>query len=1591
MNQEDAVKSFLDEIIQDANSGRVFVPFIGSGLSSPSGIIMGMEFTNYLSFTTYLVLCDPKGRDPTHGEGHPAHWDLREQGWPPLPASHEVGEAKKWILARFTEICKHLEWDFSESEGQIQSLVSTRKTRSALDEFVSSTSQPPIPIIIRASSAVAEEERLMKFRKVLSQQRNSSQRNEEFPWMHQGVSYEDTVVETGIRALADWRATLSFLARCRVGHDNPVRLTIGNLDPSIIDNFNATITRDKWPSLGHKIISHLSEPLRINTILTTNFDTLMEQAYRAMSIPLSVLPVSSRGDLPHPRTVSSSDSLVKLHGESHDTRADLSLDDEPSEEDKKTFSEYMKRGTGHLLKGERGRYLSSRLLVVGYSGNDHRCVQMIKYWLESAKDKSKVYWICFSENDSKRVQELFASATYSGRIRTIQTHRPDLLLYELYQRLTLSLPPGGLTYEFSHVLPPKRKDAFDYSHDKVSEIVSITDEVVQTATLHERAEVARELVAKQDKRLLRDAVVMFGQNLILKAVCPSGNAAQNLRHILGDAEFWVPRYRFLDDKQGKKTKAAIGKMKHQPMLINLSGGVVRSASLAADVISTQQYRKVFWIELQDYMDADSLLRDFLRSLSLRFGQFQAKHVTLHPLASGLPKKPKSNDTESDKDSELKLDRLVSHLENALREYRVDPSSVVVMFNGRDSYGVGAGLTISTWNLGVEPIWQLNFLIEMLARAGIPTVYFPCTEERAVRKKQFIASVSVLVGLPEDDFGPAPSLSEKESGWPHDPLTSFSKKDESVTEALAVELSVFPDIIKDALQEFYEVDAGASGIQVKLKPGLNSDKLPKLQFLYALTLFRHSRHPNAVASEGTYACPYRFQSSAIDNDFIRSVQASQWVADLRNKRVFFTKPGGALWMHRDIREAIQKIIEQTLIPPFNNKQRQNWRFREVRGRLHFWIGDWFRKAYCSSGHLTPVGESVYHLISSAVYAQYAVPKTNVKTGSEVDELHMKYRQMMFESAVVQASKMLLLAWGSIELWQASSAEVAWLSRQHREDVLAQLKASLEVIDPASWKILENIETSNGYDCEAGGNRFVACVLEFLRIHAALESAVLLEGGHTERGATSWATQSSIMTKLVPTSEILARGGASAPIVLKHGINEIGEPKDTFQGKLDKAFEDAKAGDLWFALNSALVNREKARGAFGQKKVEWKSDATAQTFQNTVWVLSEAAYVLLRRAKLEFHATGEVSRVTWLTSTLCCNLGIDLCKQLPAWSLAFETESRIKIHSIYAVGLANLGRFFEANRHLNEAHALESKWGHGGRKGHARIGIRRAEVKLTECYWISLFLSPELELRSNGEATVKIIGTKTSETFLMPAINIGATECWHSSEIADLLDANDWAETDYKQRLVPPNIFECIRQSVPVSDPSAMDYAEKWRDATQEKLRLQFSAILDEAVRCLDIAETNLGGVAQSSLWWSRLHTLRLRVFGLLQHLGADAEHCIIFRKHSADRGIFNSFVSATRIAAEDDFRRLRALRYFAEANRWYCRHRDPVLASEIQKGDKKAIEKYLPESVEVARALAKELSSKIRMRKFKENASEVRSGDLLKRAIRRTIKQFPEFK
>ncbi|MEM9644901.1 MAG: SIR2 family protein, partial [Planctomycetota bacterium] len=570
---------FIGKLVHDADVGYSFVPLVGSGMSSPSGIIMGMEFTNYLAFVTYLILADPAERKRTHGEGQPARWNLLSQGWPPLPSESETEAAEKWIRNQFTDLCQRLGMDVNHDgvpgDAKIRS-VSMRDPESSLD-LANRVVMPRIPSILLSREARSQDDRFRRLITFLASDDDGEPRFDSTAFSIDDIianpkrSYRQRIEELGIRSLHDWRETLVFLASVKVckGDDQRDRLRLGRRNPATIDAFNQFITRDKQPNLGHKMLAHLSGPLRIQTVLTTNFDTLTETAYRALGLPIRVLPVSTRGKLPEARIVAAGDSIVKLHGEAQNTRADLTLDDEPSRADLATFNAYLTRGEGNLqakyqdaradLRGGDVppiRPEAKRLLVLGYSGSDHRCVQMIKNWLENGPQDSLLYWVCFSTYDVAKVRSLFSAQEYQGKIRVTRSARPDLLLYELYQRLVLSLTPGGLTYEFSQSAAPQRLGRYDTDYDRVQRLLecvgSDEDPLVSarqllggTTDLDEARKLCRDAVVADVKELIQDLVEKekrFYQ--------PDGTyKPAKSKSGFGQASLWRPTYRVTDPEQ----------------------------------------------------------------------------------------------------------------------------------------------------------------------------------------------------------------------------------------------------------------------------------------------------------------------------------------------------------------------------------------------------------------------------------------------------------------------------------------------------------------------------------------------------------------------------------------------------------------------------------------------------------------------------------------------------------------------------------------------------------------------------------------------------------------------------------------------------------------------------------------------------------------------------------------------------------------------------------------------------------------------------------------------------------------------------------
>ncbi len=192
-------------------------------------------------------------------------------------------------------------------------------------------------------------------------------------------------------------------------------------------------------------------------------------------------------------------------------------------------------------------------------------------------------------------------------------------------------------------------------------------------------------------------------------------------------------------------------------------------------------------------------------------------------------------------------------------------------------------------------------------------------------------------------------------------------------------------------------------------------------------------------------------------------------------------------------------------------------------------------------------------------------------------------------------------------------------------------------------------------------------------------------------------------------------------LSSSWKDICGPSSTFESKIREQY-DSLTKDI--SLFKTLLESTQEREAI-KLKAEWKRQFAGdrQKLSSMIWLLAETSYIYLRRAKLLYHATGLISFDNWIKSARASNLGLDLCRHLPFSHLEFQLQNLVKLHSLYGIALANLGRFFEANRHLNEAQALLSKTPSATGADFAIVNLRRAEARLTECYWVRMFLAEQ----------------------------------------------------------------------------------------------------------------------------------------------------------------------------------------------------------------------------------------------------------------------------
>lgn len=243
----------------------------------------------------------------------------------------------------------------------------------------------------------------------------------------------------------DWRRMIEFLARLQ--HSEGDRFPrLGTVADAVIDSLFVHLSRRREPALSHRMLHALASVLRIRVVLTTNFDTLVEQAFALAGLALEVFEVPRTAPLPDAGLVLANTALVKLHGGRLGLRADASVDLPADAQDIKNFLTYL---AGYPKGGLPGAGNEDRvaLLCSGMSAQDRRTQSLLLAAL-SHFPHLRIYWVTYADSERPSVFR-----NLEARVPWVRHPEHGLFLQQLYFELTQTISPSGIIFPGQWQLP----------------------------------------------------------------------------------------------------------------------------------------------------------------------------------------------------------------------------------------------------------------------------------------------------------------------------------------------------------------------------------------------------------------------------------------------------------------------------------------------------------------------------------------------------------------------------------------------------------------------------------------------------------------------------------------------------------------------------------------------------------------------------------------------------------------------------------------------------------------------------------------------------------------------------------------------------------------------------------------------------------------------------------------------------------------------------------------------------------------------------------------------------------------------------------
>ena len=1407
--------------------------------------MVGNQFTEYLTWVIYR--CVKRSDGPTIPDLH----DLRRQGWPPPPNPDESKTAKVWVLNQFVTLCTRFgfpkDWqkgsqpagrdvttafdlfwpvgvtqtlgseDWSQQIEQIaigvfqrlkaeaEKLTLTESNRSSpSNDPKAETKKSPKtesdqalpssdPKTAQQGSPAPRIWNRPLVPKVLTSCPTFKARDEEiqelwktFKGTHPYFGFvvdpntspdsQSFIEEYAIRSMSDWRAMLDFLTRVVIRSDSrgTRRVALSEPDPDVIDRFNQYLTEGRKPNLAHSMLAHLAAPLRTRVLMTTNFDTLHEQAYLQAGIPFKDHPVTKFQGLPSVGTVRANAAIIKLHGSLTGTRADFSLDEAPTTEDKRRMFHFV---LGHdpdeVATPERPRWIPSHLLVIGMGANDPRSIQFIKYLLEYQPD-FRVFWIAHCNSDVEKIRTRFSEEFDAGRVLATVTDRSDLLLLELYQRITLTLPKGGFSYQYSHDVPPELW--------KESEGLQMS----QSSNLLNKAVEALKLTSAGD----------------YYRVSLRGDARSGVTTVLG---------------------AVISKL-------------VRN-----------ERKEAIWIDLEEFADVQSLIHNLFHIISLRMGKFQLENaIILTPEFSGRRAELLQEENKKERAPELAslwsdaIRRIIDYLGSDLSEY-------VVFFNGRNIPGSVAGWDDTPWE--ADAFEELHMVMSEISKRSITMIYVPYDQDRY----NDLGGKLGNEGKAAEGLGVADDSTDGR-GLIIEPVPAISAG------------------LKSAREGIEELLANAR------KTNSRSEQI-RLRFLFGLSLLRRARPPSVFLTDPLFRSPGINQGDQVDNDWLRECFAKRWLTELNERTLIWWKPGGNHWMFLDARRRLKSELQRESGGLFKTIDGRSdpVSANSMSARAHYWIARWYFRAFCSTNHGVPLIESMYHFLQAVRNIPQALretPEPSVPAGEN------QYRTRLFIRVISDWVKATQMGRASLVFWYDFAAVEAYFGK--------------EPISRIEGSIIEVVGV-----LKRDGN-------PLLRRADSIRARLIAE---LEECRHSLLRETRIPPELIPKRDRDSRSKFESKI--------MAIPEDCSDAVLGKKTLCAK---LRIGTNGSRRHFRFKRGEIldpvrytdlRDGALELADTQSAQELCRTIATLSEQSYRLLKRAKaMEFHSAlvrpsrrrelaSMRAKPYWLYVINLSRVVLDLCSFSSPDHLAFEIRTRVSVLGQYAVALARLGRFLQAHRRLNEAHALLLRWSNGGERSlFAMLELRRAEVRLLEAERVRLVWE------SGDEDLKKWIASEA----------VGSEELENGPGAAERILRRQVREL-YLEGFGAPTTGEAL-------------------SVTAERLKRHLEQLmvakLDDAWSSIEGAEALLSGQVRTSIWWGRLCGVKLRFFANFSRAQIGSWELLAFRRRlDLDAELSRWLGLGFANFAGDQFRCSRLTWYFLWARSKWRRSGKIVEAPEAQ--------------------------------------------------------------